>query len=639
LDEAYADPRPITDTGIVQRTLENSILCAEIFNYFEISAEHRCLDFGGGNGLFSRMMRDRGYDFFCYDRYATSFYVPHHVATEHDIKQAVVVTCFEVLEHLPNPAKELNEIFAYQPDILIASSSLYNGQGPEWPYLSVENGQHVFFYSAHALGMIAQAYGYHLVTTGSLHVFLRHQSRSVKITDDQYCDFGRIINLTSIRKRAFINFFYAMNNSYQHVQKDHVSIISKITANTNEKPVQIAPLRDNARGYRTQPHGVDKRPIIIDGVFFQCSGITGIARVWKEILLRWAGTPFADRLILLDRAGTLPPIPGIRRIVMEPMRFSAISAERRLLQRYCDHFDASVFISTYYSMAETTPSVMLVHDMIPDRLPGHFNLEEDTWQEKNALIAKAKKFVCISNNTRADLLELHPNLDPDTVSVAYLGTGSAFRPQSDDDIQAVLKHYRIDRPYLLFVGVRCSYKNPLPLIEAWKNLPEQDRPLVVFVGGGPLSDDILQELGEHSRQIAASDEILAVLYSGALALVFPSLYEGFGLPVLEAMACGCPVICSKVSSLPEVAGGAALLISPHNPLSITAAILRLQDPATRERFIKAGLDRAAVFSWDIITDELRIVLESFSAESSQRTISKSSDQLRSMERSYALPEP
>ncbi len=608
LDEAYADARPITDTGIVQRTLETSILCSYLLNFFSLSSTHQCVDFGGANGLFSRMMRDRGYNFFSYDRYADPFYVPHHGAIEHGIERAVVVTCFEVLEHLPEPAKNLQEIFAYEPDIIIASTDTYHGQGATWPYLSLENGQHVFFYSTLALGQVAEAYGYGLISTGYFHIFCRNQPRTLSYEWDTVRELGRMLLEPDMRRKTLVHFLEAMNSPYRHVLSDHGDIVSKIRTDTVCEPPKLVPGHGIPRGFQVARGVVERRPIIIEGSFFQIYEKSGIARVWKEILHRWAGTPFGDRIIFLDRAGTAPRINGIRRVLTEPY-VPILSSERQLVQRYCDHFNAGAFISTYYASTETTPSVMLVYDMIPERLTNQFNYQASVWQEKNQLMRIAKRFVCISANTRKDLLELRPHINPDVATVGLLGVSEVFSPQEPDRVQAELARHTIDRPYLLFIGGRTSYKNVECLVEGWQGLPEGGRPLVVFVGGGPLPHNLKAAFGEDWRSVDVDDRDLAALYSDALALVFPSFYEGFGLPLLEAMACGCPVICSKASSFPEVAGNAALYISPFDPISLTAAIMRVQQPAIRRRMIDAGFLQAAKFSWDTIADALRIALE------------------------------
>jgi glycosyltransferase involved in cell wall biosynthesis len=399
------------------------------------------------------------------------------------------------------------------------------------------------------------------------------------------------------------------------VLHDHAAIVEKINDGKVIAPPQIAPEQESASGYRMAEQSAGERPIIVEGSFFRMNENGGISRVWKEIFKKWSGTPFGDRIIFLDRAGTAPRIEGIRKVTIEPYYLEGgITNQRKLMQRYCDHFGAGAFISTYYSAAETTPTVMLVHDMIPERLPELFDSQDDMWREKDDLIGRAKRFVCVSENTRKDLLELCPKVAPGLVSVARPAACATFGPRSDKEVQAVLRRLSIDRPYLLFVGIRQSYKNAWGLIEAWKYLPETDRPLIVFVGGDGVENEIKAELEGHYHHVKADDDVLAALYSGALAFVFPSLYEGFGLPVLEAMACGCPVICSNASSLPEVAGGAALLVSPQNLMSMSAAILRVQQPAVRQRLITAGFERVAMFSWDTLADELRTILETLAAE-------------------------
>src|SRR3990172_10078270 len=159
LKEIYADPRPITDVGIVQRCSLLAMQAHALLDIFSVPQAAVCIDWGGGNGLFTRMMRDRGYNFYCHEPYTDNFYVPFHGSDALDQLHGAVVTAFEVFEHLPDPERDLHEVFAVDPDLLIATTEPYCGQGDDWWYLAEETGQHVFFYSLAALSAIAQQHG------------------------------------------------------------------------------------------------------------------------------------------------------------------------------------------------------------------------------------------------------------------------------------------------------------------------------------------------------------------------------------------------------------------------------------------------------------------------------------------------
>ncbi len=236
----------------------------------------------------------------------------------------------------------------------------------------------------------------------------------------------------------------------------------------------------------------------------------------------------------------------------------------------------------------------------------------------------ARRVIAISEATRADLVR-HYGADPRKISVVHHGLSPAFHPLEDPaQIAAVRARYDLDRPYFLYVGTLQPRKNLLRLLEAFARVvggassgsASAPGPLLMIAGRrGWLSPDLARRaaelgIGELVRLPGYLPEAdLQPLLSGALAFVFPSLYEGFGMPVLEAMACGTPVLTATGSALPEVAGEAALLVDPHDVAAITAALHRLaSDSALRADLRIRGLARAAGFSWDRCARETRSVL-------------------------------
>jgi glycosyltransferase involved in cell wall biosynthesis len=220
-----------------------------------------------------------------------------------------------------------------------------------------------------------------------------------------------------------------------------------------------------------------------------------------------------------------------------------------------------------------------------------------------------------SQATKDDLSELY-GTPPDKIEVLLSGVDVRFCPVTDAAaLLTTRRQYNIgDRPYLFAVGTVQPRKNYSRLIQALARLREAgyDLDLVIAGGKGWLEDPIYATIRETAMQdyvrlIGFADEAdLPALYSGAACTAFPSLCEGFGLPVLESMACGTPVVTSKVSSLPEVAGDAALLIDPYDADAIADALrLLLDDSSLRQDLIQKGMERAKRFTWDAAAHHLR----------------------------------
>jgi glycosyltransferase involved in cell wall biosynthesis len=222
------------------------------------------------------------------------------------------------------------------------------------------------------------------------------------------------------------------------------------------------------------------------------------------------------------------------------------------------------------------------------------------------LVRRAPLILTISEFTRRRLIE-RLNVPPEKIVVTYCAADARFCRQSEAEVAAVQAQLKLPRPYLLCLGSIEPRKNLASLLQAWNSLPRSvtDEVALVMVGGQSkaFAQVDLRELIENAQNVIFTgyldDAMLPALYSGALGLIYPTLYEGFGLPPLEAMACGTPVITSNCTSLPEVVGSDAVLVDPRNPESIRQAILTLVgDVQLRERLSIAGLERAKTFSWE-----------------------------------------
>jgi glycosyltransferase involved in cell wall biosynthesis len=220
-------------------------------------------------------------------------------------------------------------------------------------------------------------------------------------------------------------------------------------------------------------------------------------------------------------------------------------------------------------------------------------------------VARADHILADSAATRADLIELYQT-PPEKISVLYCGIHAAFRPVRDPQtLAAVRARYGLgSAPFILAVSTLQPRKNYARLIQAFARLPDQGVHLVMAGGKGWLSDKIFSEVERlHLRERVifpgfVADDDLPALYSAARLLAYPSLYEGFGLPMLEAMACGTPVVASTASCLPEVAGDAARLVSPTDVEALGAALDQvLTDEALRRDLVEKGQARAGKFSW------------------------------------------
>jgi glycosyltransferase involved in cell wall biosynthesis/predicted O-methyltransferase YrrM len=336
--------------------------------------------------------------------------------------------------------------------------------------------------------------------------------------------------------------------------------------------------------------------IVIDGVFFQLYR-TGIARVWNSLLEEWAKDNFCQHIIILDRAGTAPKIAGIRYLTIPAYNYETTDADREMLQQVCDREGADLFISTYYTTPLSTPSVFMAYDMIPEVLQA--NLNQLMWREKHHAICHASGYISISENTARDLTRFFPQIPLQSVTVAHCGVDNLFTPASQEEINTFKTKYGISKPYFISVGGGSDYKNSILFFQAFGKLASKQGFEIVCTGTGILLEGELRNytLGSVVHKLQLSDDELRLAYAGAVALIYPSKYEGFGMPVLEAMSCGCPVITCPNGSIPEVAGEAALYVNDEDVEGLTDALCEVQKPKIRNSLIAAGLQRAQKFSW------------------------------------------
>lgn len=215
-------------------------------------------------------------------------------------------------------------------------------------------------------------------------------------------------------------------------------------------------------------------------------------------------------------------------------------------------------------------------------------------------IKNADGIICISENTKKDLMLYYPQIPESKIKVIYHGVGENFHPVAKSTGNVFNKLLKLDEPFVLFVGKRDGYKKFDIAAEALKKDPDLK---LVIVGGGELSAEELSYLhtnvtGRFIKFDGLSNDELNVLYNYAFALIYPSMYEGFGFPVVEAMKAGCPVISNNLSSIPEVGGDAIMKIDDLSADAIVKKINLLKNPETRSAMIGMGLKQSEKFTWE-----------------------------------------
>ena len=334
--------------------------------------------------------------------------------------------------------------------------------------------------------------------------------------------------------------------------------------------------------------------------------IVNLATVMGELNDVKVIAPFHQNQYLLDSPRGLVYGKGIPRYPAKTGRiFNAINFQ--LSKRFMRSWHPDVVHETFYSGIPTgptgTPTILTVHDMIDELFPAK-NSDKFIAAKKKA-INRAEHIITVSESTKTDLINIL-HIDKNKISIVYHGFDKYKR-----EINSEYYSSNIQSPFLLYVGARGRYKNFYNFIQAYaQSAPLKNNMNVIAFGGGKFTSKELQfisklGLGENQvLQVSGNDLTLGEYYSKAVAFVYPSLYEGFGLPPLEAMAHDCPVVSSDRSSMPEVIGNAAAFFNPYIIDDMTNSIESVVFSQDRKSsLIKLGQKRLEFFSWNKCASE------------------------------------
>ena len=347
--------------------------------------------------------------------------------------------------------------------------------------------------------------------------------------------------------------------------------------------------------------------VLLDDVFFDMAR-SGVARYWESIVREWSKTDILRDagidVSILSRSGALDSygFPTIS-FAHRNGEFDYRALERDALVAICESEDIDVFASTYFTWVPGPKNLCVIYDLIPEVF--NFELTARDWVERRLAPVVADAYVAISESSRRDLIHHYDFVNNDVVSIARPGIDHAtFTRQSDADIAHFRRRAGLDRPFLLIPGQRhalpSEYKNGRLVLDAIAQHGSEELD-VVFTGGEPIEEweiNAVASAGARLHSFRFDDSQLALAYSAAEVVVYPSLYEGFGMPPLEALAVGTPVITTLRSSLPEAVGSLSL---DFDGVSVDAFMQRLREsrsPAHVRQIRAAGPRWASGFSWN-----------------------------------------
>jgi glycosyltransferase involved in cell wall biosynthesis len=364
-----------------------------------------------------------------------------------------------------------------------------------------------------------------------------------------------------------------------------------------------------------------KLKIFMDHQIFTMQDYGGISRVFAEMYRRFRELDFVDcdLPIVFSENIHFEGILKTKGIFRKNKSFI-----KRLTYYLINHLytflkmvegDYDVFLPSYYDpyflpFLGKKPFVLVLHDMTHEIFPDTSSTKDKTIAWKRKLAYKADKIIAISENTKRDIIKFYDGIDESKIEVVYWGT----------TLKLHKTEVQLDLPnkYILFVGNREKYKNFNTFFQAVFPLLKKDFDLsVVCAGSSSFSEreiNMIKKEGvmDRVKHIRFKDDNeLAYIYNNAICLVYPSLYEGFGSPILEAFSCECPVVLSNTSSLPEIGGNAVVTFDPENEDSIRKVVKKvIEDSLLRKELVKKGKNRIKMFTYEKTVDSyIRICQE------------------------------
>lgn len=362
--------------------------------------------------------------------------------------------------------------------------------------------------------------------------------------------------------------------------------------------------------------------IFVDALIFQKDPHGGIARVYREILPRICDLdPEVEVIFFCDGPlkAPLPSHPQIRTIhtppvhvhlrvhglwrkILHPFRRIASRIWHQVRNLWIRQERNGIWHATFFTLppAWDGPQVVTIHDMIPERYPQLFQdpLDEIARQGKKQCVRQADALICISKTSQEDISRFYGQIRAQ-IRIIPLASSPVFRLLPAQERTAP----PVPGPFLLYVGRRAHYKNFSGLIEAYRDWEGRVSTRLVVVGSvwTAAEEGWLASLGlldDILLMTQVADETLCQLYNQAGALVFPSQYEGFGIPILEALSCGCPVVASRIPSSLEVGGDCLFYFDLDRPNTLHQAIQQALVEGRSPRRVQAGLAQAGCFSWE-----------------------------------------
>jgi glycosyltransferase involved in cell wall biosynthesis len=359
--------------------------------------------------------------------------------------------------------------------------------------------------------------------------------------------------------------------------------------------------------------------VLFDTQIFDWQINGGISRYFIEVLQRLDPDPDIDILFrcthsyntYIQSTRWLKRKPAFKSLEFKGKLRLLKAVNEKINRRYSNRCLGigleDIFHPTYYdpyflSRLGKRPFVLTVYDLTHEKFFANSPSTQKTLDWKKELILAANHIVAISGNTKKDVVEYY-KVAPEKITTVYLSGG--FDTAGEGRNTEWLTKNELPQQYILFVGSRSGYKNFIGFIREVAPVLVKENFSVVIAGGGNLNAEeqaLLDKLGLAGRFVAfshVSDAFLSNLYSNAVAFIFPSLYEGFGIPVLEAMQCGCPALLSDNSSLPEVGGDAAIYFDPSREGSLQEKLTGVvTDNEKRKRMISEGYEQVKKFNWD-----------------------------------------